>query len=99
VWRTLRCPAPSTSANAEAAAPLRNPSPLQRRINALDRDRTVVPLGGVARERFDAKSWGEAWERDEDMDATDTVSPQALYSSLVPYQGTGEGDHGRCRNQ
>ena len=86
------------SANSEAAAPLRNPFPFQYKTNTLDRDRIVVPAGwdswgkiAVLREGFDAKSWGEAWERDVDMDATDTVGTQgakALYSSLVPDQGT-----------
>jgi dynein light intermediate chain 1 len=44
----------------------------------------------VLREGFDAKSWGEAWERDVDMDATDTVGTQGagvLYVALVPDQG------------
>ena len=86
------------SANAEAAAPLRNPFPFQHKTNTLDRDRIVVPAGwdsrgkiAVLRDGFDAKSWGEAWERDVDMDVTDTVGTQgakALYSSLVPDQGT-----------
>lgn len=86
------------SANSEAAAPPRNPFPFQNRTNTLDRDRIVVPAGwdswgkiAVLREGFDAKSWGEAWERDVDMDATDTVGTQGakvLYGSLVPDQGT-----------
>ena len=85
-------------ANVEAAAPLRNPFPFQHKTNTLDRDRIVVPAGwdswgkiAVLREGFDAKSWGEAWERDVDMDATDTIGTQgakAFYSSLVPDQGT-----------
>ena len=86
------------SANVEAAAPPRNPFPFQHKTNTLDRDRIVVPAGwdswgkiAVLREGFDAKSWGEAWERDVDVDATDIVGTQgaeALYSSLVPDQGT-----------
>ena len=86
------------SANVEAAAPPRNPFPFQHKTNTLDRDRIVVPAGWdswgkivVLRDGFDAKSWGEAWERDVDMDATDTVGTQGakvLYSSLVPDQGT-----------
>jgi len=86
------------SANIEAAAPPRNPFPFQHKTNTLDRDRIVVPAGwdswgkiAVLREGFDAKSWGEAWERDVDVDATDIVGTQgakALYSSLVPDQGT-----------
>lgn len=39
---------------------------------------------------FDAKAWGEAWERDVDMDAADTAGEpgaKALYSNLVPDQG------------
>ncbi|KAF9651747.1 hypothetical protein BDM02DRAFT_3110207 [Thelephora ganbajun] len=95
---TPSTPSSSMSANSEAAAPPRNPFPFQHRTNTLDRDRIVVPAGwdswgkiAVLREGFDAKSWGEAWERDVDMDATDTVGTQgakALYSSLVPDQGT-----------
>lgn len=90
-------PSPSISANSEAAAPPRNPFPFQHRTNTLDRDRIVVPAGwdswgkiAVLREGFDAKSWGDAWERDVDMDATDTSTQgaKALYSSLVPDQGT-----------
>ena len=86
------------SANAEAAAPPRNPFPFQHRTNTLDRDRIVVPAGWdswgkitVLREGFDAKSWGEAWEREVDTGATDLAGTQgarALYSSLVPDQGT-----------
>jgi len=89
---------PSVSANTEAATPPRNPFPFQHKTNTLDRDRIVVPAGwdswgkiAVLREGFDAKSWGEAWERDVDMDAVDTVGTQgakALYSTLVPDQGT-----------
>lgn len=91
-------PSPTVSASSEAAAPIRNPFPFQHRTNTLDRDRIVVPAGWdswgkivVMRDGFDAKSWGEAWERDVDMDAADTVGTQgarALYSSLVPDQGT-----------
>lgn len=86
------------STNAEGAAPPRNPFPFQHRTNTLDRDRIFVPAGwdswgkiAVLREGFDAKSWGEAWERDVDMDATDTAGTQGaktLYSSLVTDQGT-----------
>lgn len=91
-------PSPSMSTNSEAAAPLRNPFPFQHRTNTLDRDRIVVPAGwdswgkiSVLREGFDAKSWGEAWERDVDMDAADTAGThgaKTLYSSLVTDQGT-----------
>ena len=99
VLHLLFTPAPSSmSASAEAAAPPRNPFPFEHRTNTLDRDRIVVPAGwdswgkiAVLREGFDAKSWGEAWERDVDMDATDTTGTQgasALYGSLVPDQGT-----------
>ena len=86
------------STNSEAGAPPRNPFPFQHRTNTLDRDRIVVPAGwdswgkiGVLREGFDAKSWGEAWERDVDMDVADTAGTQGakvLYGSLVPDQGT-----------
>ncbi|KAF9782183.1 dynein light intermediate chain-domain-containing protein [Thelephora terrestris] len=91
-------PSPAVSTNSEAGAPPRNPFPFQHRTNTLDRDRIVVPAGwdswgkiAVLREGFDAKSWGEAWERDVDMDASDTAGTQgakAFYSSLVSDQGT-----------
>ena len=86
------------STNAEAAVPPRNPFPFQHRTNTLDRDRIFVPAGwdswgkiAVLRDGFDAKSWGEAWERDVDMDVTDTAGTpgaKTLYSSLVTDQGT-----------
>ncbi len=55
----------------EVQAPARNLFPFAHKPNTLDRDRIVVPAGwdswgkiGVLRDGFDAKMWGEAWERD-----------------------------------
>ena len=66
-------PAPSPSLSGEPAAPVKNLFPFQQKPNTLDRDHIVVPAGwdswnkiAVLREGFDAKSWGEAWERDLD---------------------------------
>ena len=53
------------------AVPHRNPFKFSEKPNILDRDRILVPAGwdswgkiGVLREGFDAKAWGEAWDRD-----------------------------------
>lgn len=85
-------------ASTEAPAPLRNPFPFQHKSNTLDRDRIVVPTGwdswgkiAVMRDGFEAKVWGEAWERDleaDDSDAGGEIGAKKLYSSLVPDQGT-----------
>ena len=89
-------PAPSpTMAGSEAPAPVRNPFPVQHKPNALDRDRIVVPAGwdswgkiSVLRDGFDAKTWGEAWERDLDHDEAETEpGAKKMYASLVPDQG------------
>ena len=57
------------------AAPVRNPFPFVHKSNTLDGDRIVVPVGWdsegkivVLRDSFDAKAWGEAWERDLSSD-------------------------------
>ncbi|GJJ07202.1 hypothetical protein Clacol_001402 [Clathrus columnatus] len=59
----------------EVPLPTRNIFPFNQRPNILDRDRVLVPAGwdswgkiAVLREGFDAKGWGEAWERDIDGD-------------------------------
>ena len=65
-------PAPSPDGALDStAAPVRNPFPFVHKPNTLDRDRIVVPAGWdswgkivVLRDGFDAKAWGEAWERD-----------------------------------
>ncbi|KAH9833682.1 dynein light intermediate chain-domain-containing protein [Rhodofomes roseus] len=89
-------PAPSPAmAGSEAPAPVRNPFPFQHKPNALDRDRIVVPAGwdswgkiGVLRDGFDAKTWGEALERDLDRDEGETEpGAKKLYATLVPDQG------------
>ncbi|KAH9938017.1 dynein light intermediate chain [Fomitopsis serialis] len=89
-------PAPSpTMAGSEAPAPVRNPFPFPHKPNPLDRDRIVVPAGwdswgkiGVLRDGFDAKTWGEAWERDLDRDEGETEpGAKKTYATLVPDQG------------
>jgi dynein light intermediate chain 1, cytosolic len=90
-------PPPGISTGTEAPTPARNPFPFQHRTNTLDRDRIVVPAGwdswgkiAVLRDGFDAKAWGDAWERDIDKDSSDTMGEsgaKALYTSLVPDQG------------
>ncbi|KAH9942577.1 dynein light intermediate chain-domain-containing protein [Amylocystis lapponica] len=90
-------PAPTPGFGAsEAPAPARNPFPFQHKPNTLDRDKIVVPAGwdswgkiSVMRDGFDAKSWGEAWERDIDYAEGETGEPGAkkMYSALVPDQG------------
>ncbi|KAF5387749.1 hypothetical protein D9615_000687 [Tricholomella constricta] len=89
-------PAPSPIApGAEAQAPVRNIFPFQHKPNTLDRDRIVVPAGwdswgkiSVMRDGFDAKMWGEAWERDLTDDPSEGNGAKKLYASLVPDQGT-----------
>ncbi|KAI0311026.1 dynein light intermediate chain-domain-containing protein [Amylostereum chailletii] len=88
---------PPTVGTAEPVAPARNPFPFEQKPNTLDRDRIVVPAGwdswgkiGVLRDGFDARGWGEAWERDLDAAEGETVDePTAvkMYTALVPDQG------------
>jgi len=76
---------------------VRNPFPFQHKPNTLDRDRIVVPAGwdswgkiSVLREGFDAKSWGEAWERDleeTEGQGTGEAGAKKLFGVLVPDQG------------
>lgn len=92
-------PAPSPDGALDStAAPVRNPFPFAHKPNTLDRDRIVVPAGWdswgkivVLRDGFDAKAWGEAWERDLSSDAgidTDsTDGARKMYASLVQDQG------------
>ncbi|KAJ7724865.1 dynein light intermediate chain-domain-containing protein [Mycena metata] len=93
--------AAAQSSGADAPAPPRNLFPFPHKPNYLDRDRIVVPAGWdswgkitIMREEFDARAWGEAWERD--LEAAEDVSggagvPQdgarSLFSALVPDQG------------
>jgi len=89
-------PAPSPVASgAEPQAPIRNIFPFHHKPNTLDRDRIVVPAGwdswgkiSVMRDGFDAKTWGEAWERDLNDDHSEGSGARKLYASLVPDQGT-----------
>lgn len=81
----------------DAPAPVRNPFPFQHKPNTLDRDRIVVPAGwdswgkiSVLREGFDAKTWGEAWERDlEEVEGQGSgeTGAKKLFAALVPDQG------------
>lgn len=89
-------PAPSPAvATSDAQAPVRNPFPFQHKPNTLDRDRIVVPAGwdswgkiSVMRDGFDAKMWGEAWERDLDNEVDGEPGGRKTFASLVPDQGT-----------
>ncbi|KAJ3572267.1 hypothetical protein NP233_g3194 [Leucocoprinus birnbaumii] len=90
-------PSPTMGGGSDAPAPVRNPFPFQHKPNTLDRDRIVVPAGwdswgkiSVLREGFDAKSWGEAWERDlEEADGhgSGEAGAKKLFAMLVPDQG------------
>lgn len=85
------------AASSEVQAPVRNIFPFNQKPNTLDRDRIVVPAGwdswgkiSVLRDGFDAKMWGEAWERDldaEDEQAEETGAKKS-YANLVPDQGS-----------
>ncbi|KAF7332396.1 Cytoplasmic dynein 1 light intermediate chain 1 [Mycena kentingensis (nom. inval.)] len=88
-------PSPAVASGAEAPAPIRNPFPFTHKPNYLDRDHIVIPSGWdswgkitVMREEFDARSWGDAWERDleADKDAIPTDGARTLFSALVPDQ-------------
>ncbi|KAJ6515451.1 dynein light intermediate chain-domain-containing protein [Mycena sanguinolenta] len=88
-------PSPAVASGAEPPAPVRNPFPFTQKPNYLDRDRIVVPAGWdswgkitIMREEFEARTWGEAWERDLDADGEVlTDGAKALFSTLVPDQG------------
>ncbi|KAG6813441.1 hypothetical protein H0H92_011138 [Tricholoma furcatifolium] len=89
-------PAPSPIASGtEPQAPSRNIFPFNHKPNTLDRDRIVVPAGwdswgkiSVMRDGFDARLWGEAWERDIAGEHGEGSGAKNLYASLVPDQGT-----------
>ena len=85
------------ASGSEVQAPARNLFPFAHKSNTLDRDRIVVPAGwdswgkiGVLRDGFDAKMWGEAWERDLEAEEGQTGESGAkkAYSNLVPDQGS-----------
>lgn len=83
---------------AELQAPVRNLFPFLHKPNTLDRDRIVVPAGwdswgkiSIMRDGFDAKMWGEAWERDlesEGGQGTGEAGARKAYATLVPDQGS-----------
>ncbi|KDR84036.1 hypothetical protein GALMADRAFT_236631 [Galerina marginata CBS 339.88] len=90
-------PSPAMVASGEAQAPVRNIFPFSHKPNTLDRDRIVVPAGwdswgkiSVLRDGFDAKMWGEAWERDLDAEEGQTgeTGAKKAYAALVPDQGS-----------
>lgn len=92
---TPSAPSPAM-AGGEPIAPTRNIFPFTERPNTLDRDRIVVPAGwdswgkiSVMRDGFEAKVWGEAWERDLAAEEIQTEGGGAkrLFASLVPDQG------------
>lgn len=84
-------------AGNEAPAPTRNPFPFLHKPNTLDRDHIVIPAGwdswgkiSVLRDGFDAKAWGEAWERDlekTESEPADEPSAKTMFASFVPDQG------------
>ncbi|KAF7352424.1 Dynein 1 light intermediate chain [Mycena venus] len=89
-------PSPAVASGAEPPAPVRNPFPFTHKPNYLDRDRIVVPAGWdswgkitIMREEFEARTWGEAWERDLDAEGEQLPADgaKALFSTLVPDQG------------
>ncbi|KAF8213995.1 dynein light intermediate chain-domain-containing protein [Mycena galopus ATCC 62051] len=88
-------PSPAVASGAEPPAPVRNPFPFAHKPNYLDRDRIVVPAGWdswgkitIMREEFDARAWGDAWERDLDAEGEKPADgAKALFSALVPDQG------------
>ena len=88
-------PSPAMAAAGETQAPVRNLFPFTQKPNTLDRDRIVVPAGwdswgkiSVLREGFDAKMWGEAWERDLNPEEGQTeAGAKKAYANLVPDQG------------
>lgn len=83
------------ASGTEPQAPIRNIFPFHHKPNTLDRDRIVIPAGWdswgkilVLRDGFEAKMWGDAWERDLAGDAqAEGVGARKLYASLVPDQG------------
>ncbi|TDL29661.1 hypothetical protein BD410DRAFT_817695 [Rickenella mellea] len=92
----------TTHSGGEALVPIRNPFPFTQKPNTLDRDRILVPAGWdswgkivVLRDGFDAKAWGEAWERDiensEDLENRQSQESESgarrLFSALVPDRG------------
>ncbi len=93
----LFMPPPPSNSVTGGEAPARNPFPFDHKPNTLDRDRIVVPAGwdswgkiAVLREGFDAKMWGEAWERDleeAEGQGSGEAGAKRIFASLVPDQG------------
>ena len=89
-------PSPGMVTSTEVQAPVRKIFPFSHKPNTLDRDRIVVPAGwdswgkiAVLRDGFDAKMWGEAWERDLEADESSGESgAKRAYANLVPDQGS-----------
>ena len=88
-------PSPSTVSSGEVQGPVRKVFPFSHKPNILDRDRIVVPAGwdswgkiSVLRDGFDAKMWGEAWERDLQGQPVGEMSAKKAYANLVPDQGS-----------
>lgn len=90
-------PSPAMTSGAEPQAPIRNIFPFHHKPNTLDRDRIVVPAGwdswgkiAVMRDGFEAKLWGEAWERDlaADENQSEGSGAKKLFAAVVPDQGT-----------
>ncbi|KAF4619559.1 hypothetical protein D9613_004983 [Agrocybe pediades] len=90
-------PSPGMNTSTEGQAPVRNLFPFSHKPNTLDRDRIVVPAGwdswgkiSVLRDGFDARMWGEAWERD--LEAQDgqfeETGARKMFANLVPDQGS-----------
>ena len=84
-------PAPTPS-SSEAQPPVHNLFPFVQKPNTLERDRILVPAGwyswgkvSVMRDGFDAKMWGEAWERDLEAGEQETSEAGAkkAYATLV----------------
>jgi dynein light intermediate chain 1, cytosolic len=92
-------PAPASDGLLDGtAASAHNPFPFSHKPNTLDRDHIVVPAEwdswgkfAVLRDGFDAKAWGEAWERDLSFEAgadeESETGARKLYAALVPDQG------------
>ena len=81
---------PFTDGALDNAGRARNSFPFVHRPNTLDRDRIVVPAGGIA-QQFRRKSGGEAWEHDllfdARIDSDSNSGAREMYASLVQDQG------------
>ncbi|KAH9973042.1 hypothetical protein BGW80DRAFT_1459362 [Lactifluus volemus] len=99
-WRSSSCLPPRHPTAYLTARPHQHTThfPFSHKPNTLDRDHIVVPAGwdswgkfAVLRDGFDAKAWGEAWERDLSFEAgadeESETGARKLYAALVPDQG------------